>query len=306
MNRHFSANLRRLRLDKGFTQEQAAAALGVSAQSVSRWETSTTLPDVMLLPEIARLYGVLVDDLFKPSPKGYANNALRLLAVFEHSHKPEDFLAAVQEFDKLIREGHATANDWRSCGIAHEYMVYHCIEKAAACYDKAMSVSRSTDQEMYHRTIRQRTLLRSRIGQASACIAEQQEAVRRDPSNPDAWADLAHALSCGDQPEETLKTCIEAIAHFPGSAILHIFAGDACRTLRKYGDAFSHWEAAIRLDDRFSDALFSMAFCHEELVQYDQAASVWDDIAYRLEKRGLKVEAQWPREMAAKCRARMK
>ena len=78
---HLAANLRKLRIDKKFTQEQAAFKLGVSAQSVSRWETAATLPDVMLLPEIAKLYGVLVDDLFKPDVKGYENNARRLMAV---------------------------------------------------------------------------------------------------------------------------------------------------------------------------------------------------------------------------------
>ena len=77
-----AANLRRLRMDKKLTQEQAAAKLGVSAQSISRWETAATLPDVMLLPEIAKLYGVLVDDLFKPVVKGYPNNAQRLKAVY--------------------------------------------------------------------------------------------------------------------------------------------------------------------------------------------------------------------------------
>ena len=80
-----AANLRKLRIEKKLTQEQIAEKLGVSPQSVSRWETSATYPDVMLLPEIAKLYGVLVDDLFRPAPKGYANNALRLLAVFELS-----------------------------------------------------------------------------------------------------------------------------------------------------------------------------------------------------------------------------
>ncbi len=37
-NDHFVKNLRELRLEKGYTQEQLAEKLGVSAQSVSRWE----------------------------------------------------------------------------------------------------------------------------------------------------------------------------------------------------------------------------------------------------------------------------
>ena len=299
----FAANLRKLRLAKNLTQEQAAEKLGVSAQSVSRWENSATFPDVMLLPEIAKLYAVLVDDLFKPILRGYDNNALRLLAVYERTDKPEDFLAAAQEFDKLIREGRATADDWRSCGVTHEYMVYHCIEKATACYAKAMDISRSTDQEMYHRTVRQRTLLRSRIGQCETCISEQEEAVRLQPDNADSWADLAHALSCTNQPERTLCTCEEALKRFPDSAILHVFAGDACRELKRYEEAFPHWETAIRLDDEFLDAMYSMAFCRGDMGQFDKAAVIWEDIARRLDKRGLEIEAQWPREMAEKCRS---
>jgi len=301
-----AVNLRRLRLDKGLTQEQTAVALGVSPQSVSRWETSTTLPDVMLLPEIAKLYGVLVDDLFKPSPKGYANNALRLLAVFERSHQPEDYLAAAQEFDKLVRTEAATADDWRSFGVTHEYMVYHCIEKASACYAKAIDLSLNSDQEMYHRTVRQRTLLRSRIGQSDACIAEHKEAVRLQPDNADVWADLAHALSCANQPERTLCVCEEALSRFPDSALLHIFAGDACRELKRYDEAFPHWETAIRLDDEFMDAMFSMAFCRGDMGQFEKAADIWEEIALRLERKGLEIEAQWPREMAQTCRAQAK
>ena len=40
---HFSHNLRRLRLAKVLTQEQLAAMLGVSIQSVSRWECGDSL-----------------------------------------------------------------------------------------------------------------------------------------------------------------------------------------------------------------------------------------------------------------------
>ena len=95
---HFSHNLRRLRLAKGLTQEQLAAMLGVSIQSISRWECGNTLPDVMLLPEIARLYGVTVDDLYHEEATAYANYAQRLVSVYEATDRSEDFLAAEQEF----------------------------------------------------------------------------------------------------------------------------------------------------------------------------------------------------------------
>ena len=88
----FSENMKKFRLAKKYTQEEVAEKLCVTAQSVSRWECGTTLPDVLLLPEIAKLYGVLVDDLFKKQSVAYDNYAQRLSALYEISREPEDFL----------------------------------------------------------------------------------------------------------------------------------------------------------------------------------------------------------------------
>lgn len=302
----FAANLRKLRLEKNLTQEQIAEKLGVSAQSVSRWETSATLPDVMLLPEIARLYGVLVDDLFKPAVQGYQNNALRLLAVYERTGKPEDFLAAAQEFDKLVREGRASADDWRSYGVIHEYMVTYAIKKALSCYNHALDMSLSNDPAIFHRTQRQKIQLRCSIGQGTECIREQEEAVQHAPSNVQFRVDLAHALFLGGQPGKALQVCEEALLTFPQEGLLHVYAGDACRELKRYEEAFTHWEAAVAIDTKFLDAMYSMAFCREELKQYDKAAFLWEDIARRLDERGLEIEAQWPREMAEKCHQKLR
>ena len=43
------------RLAKGFTQEQIANYLGVSAPAVNKWEKGTSYPDIVLLPALARL-----------------------------------------------------------------------------------------------------------------------------------------------------------------------------------------------------------------------------------------------------------
>ena len=57
-------NIRNLRQQKMLTQEQVAAKLGVTYQSVSKWENGTNSPDISLLPEISELFGVTIDALF--------------------------------------------------------------------------------------------------------------------------------------------------------------------------------------------------------------------------------------------------
>ena len=55
--------IRALRLQNKLTQEQLADRLGVSYQSVSRWENGVTYPDIALLPAIAKQFSVTTDYL---------------------------------------------------------------------------------------------------------------------------------------------------------------------------------------------------------------------------------------------------
>jgi len=58
------AIIRRLRTEKGWTQETLAERLHLTAQAVSRWETEQSLPDVSQLPLLARALGVTTDTLY--------------------------------------------------------------------------------------------------------------------------------------------------------------------------------------------------------------------------------------------------
>lgn len=53
-----------LRKKRNMTQEQLAARLGISAQSVSKWENRLTSPDISLLPALATVFEVSIDTLF--------------------------------------------------------------------------------------------------------------------------------------------------------------------------------------------------------------------------------------------------
>jgi len=65
MKLDFANNIRRLRLAKDLTQDSLAEELGVSEQTVSRWEGNTkpSYPDIELLPVIAEFFSVTVDEL---------------------------------------------------------------------------------------------------------------------------------------------------------------------------------------------------------------------------------------------------
>lgn len=63
MNLTIAENLKNLRLKKGVTQNDLAEFLGMSNQSVSKWERGEGFPDITLLPAIASYFGVTVDDL---------------------------------------------------------------------------------------------------------------------------------------------------------------------------------------------------------------------------------------------------
>lgn len=57
-----------LRKEKGLTQEQLAEKVGVSAQAVSKWENDLSCPDITILPLLADILGVTVDELLGVKP----------------------------------------------------------------------------------------------------------------------------------------------------------------------------------------------------------------------------------------------
>jgi len=64
MQNKIGKQIKTLRKSRGLTQEQLAAALGLTCQAVSKWETGITLPDTAMLPALADFLRVSIDRLF--------------------------------------------------------------------------------------------------------------------------------------------------------------------------------------------------------------------------------------------------
>ena len=59
----FKDNLIQLRKMKQMTQEDIAGKIGVTRQSVAKWESGETIPDLDKCRMLAELFGVSLDDL---------------------------------------------------------------------------------------------------------------------------------------------------------------------------------------------------------------------------------------------------
>ena len=89
-----SANIKRLRLEKNLTQEQLATKLGVSAQAVSKWETSETYPDGALLVPLANELEVSLDELFGNDSVSMADISGRIVKLIHNTEAKERFNVA--------------------------------------------------------------------------------------------------------------------------------------------------------------------------------------------------------------------
>ena len=89
-----SANIKRLRLEKDMTQEQLATKLGVSAQAVSKWETSETYPDGALLIPLANELEVSLDELFGNNSVTMADISGRIVKLIHNTEAKERFNVA--------------------------------------------------------------------------------------------------------------------------------------------------------------------------------------------------------------------
>ena len=305
-NAVFKNNLKKLRLQKNLTQEQVADILCVSSHTISRWECGTTFPDVMMLPQIAQLYCVTIDDLYKDNSVAYDNYAQRLAAIYESTRNPYDFIQAETEFSKLIKSGTHTIEDIRQYGIMHQYMMQYCTNKAISLFDEILEQDAELNEEVYWATKRQKLLLYSQIGKGSQSISEQLERINSGLAGVQDWICLIAAYRYNGNEKEAYTYFKKAVMQFPDNAILYVYGGDACKNLKLYDEAFVYWDTAIKLDGSVLAAKYSKADCYEELSEFEKAGAVGEEIAQDLKNNGYDIESEFPSKQAKLCADRVK
>ena len=93
-----STKIKQLRTKANLTQEQLADELGISPQSVSKWENGVSLPDITLLPSISEIFGVSIDELFDLTVEQKLNRIENRMDL--EDELPHDVFKEYEEFLK--------------------------------------------------------------------------------------------------------------------------------------------------------------------------------------------------------------
>lgn len=129
--------IKALRQQKGITQEALAAELKVSSQAVSKWECAASMPDVMLLPEIAVYFGVTVDELFS-LPENKELERIQNMIWDERLISPERFSQAERRLQGYIADGHKKGDCYDLLAQLYNHQSDQLRKKAAEFAKAAM------------------------------------------------------------------------------------------------------------------------------------------------------------------------
>ena len=84
MNLLIGENIKRIRRERNLTQEEVATHLGISFQSIRKWERGDGYPDITMLPDIASFFKISIDELLGVSR---AADEEEILAKLKELHK---------------------------------------------------------------------------------------------------------------------------------------------------------------------------------------------------------------------------
>ena len=308
--------IKQLRFKAGLTQEQLAEKLNLGPQSVSKWENAVAMPDISLLPRLAEIFGVSIDDLFGLTTEQRLNRIENRLDI--EKELPQDVF---REYEDFLKAQLADGPQRQRATELIAYLYWHRMHADAEKVRRfAKEAIRQTPGEK-----RCQWMLNMAEGHAiwDWNLANHARAIEfyRElaEANPDKRLPYYYLLDnlIADHRADEAERCLErlcalpdanpmlaqvyrasiALARFDASAadaIMDRLAGEYAEDgdflfeaaqyyARKcdYARAVECYEHSFRNDKRrprFQDALHGIAIIYEITGEYKKAAATWDRI----------------------------
>lgn len=132
----FGGYLSRLRKERDMTQSELAEKLNLTRQSISKYETGDSFPDVSILVSIANIFHVTLDDLIRAGEPTVGEAAILSTAA---QHEPTAIAQTVEDIQGIAPLLKPSVLEAASAGLARRGIdVTHIIELSEFLNDRSI------------------------------------------------------------------------------------------------------------------------------------------------------------------------
>lgn len=184
MELKISENLKKLRRDRGNTQEDLANHLGISVQAISKWERGDGFPDITLLPYIAFYYEVTVDDILgcnRLRKQEELEDFKKKAQVLINKGKRKERLELCREMQKKFPNEEVVLHN-----LVHDLFTVDCINNSEEIITISNRLLKSDSLEYRYGAIQMLSFTYSRLGNYEKAV----EYAKMIPHNKDLLSNV--------------------------------------------------------------------------------------------------------------------
>ncbi len=250
MTHSIGKTIRRLRRERGLTQEELAEQLNITAQAISRWENETGMPDISQIVPLASVFGVSTDVLFGMSGMSDEEEVSKIMQeagmLITSPATRESVKASYQVLQKGL-ERHP--NNMR--------LLMQCLEMGIAlAYPENHIYDAENAQAIYKECIREAGLVIAYSKNTTYVLRAHMIMVMLHASYGNFEEARQHAKKFPWHADMTLHYMNASISHFE----------------KKYdSEAFYREKDFFYLFEALLDELMQLASCYEKLERYAEA-----------------------------------
>lgn len=273
------SKIRQLRYKASLTQEQLAEQLGLSAQAVSKWENAVAMPDISLLPELAEVFGVSIDELFDLTADQKMHRIENCLGM-QDELEPDVF----RDYEAFLKEQTGGKDRQRAVSLlAHLY--HHRLESYAK---KAARYAREAIQAAPEKKECQWILQEAEGGAAwDWNVANHSKTIdfyksviendREEPKTPLPYAYLIDNLIADHRTKEA-AAYLKRYAQLPACRPFMVPVYEAAIALAEFDEkrADAIMEKALAEMPREGDLLFEAAQYYARKCDYERAIRCYE------------------------------
>lgn len=307
--------IKKLRLKTGLTQEELGKILGTTAQSVSKWETEVTMPDISMLPSLAEVFGVSIDDLFDLTTeqrlnrienrldmegelsidiyweyeeflktiindKNYQDRATYLLA-YVYWHQMDSLSKKVTKYakDDILINPNEKKCYWMLSKSENHYVWDWNIRNHSHAIDFYKDViSKNEDSLLAHLYLIDQLIADHRVKEAEECLIK----LIKLKENPIIIEVYKAYISLAKYDEKTADSIINSlIKNYPTDSIALFEIAQYYASKAEYDKAIDFYEKSFAYSKRFprfQDELMGIADIYQIKGEYEKAAETYDRI----------------------------